>query len=235
MYFAVSDMSVDRGPIRVLKGISLEVGQQEIVSLIGANGAGKTTLMLSIVGLLKLAEGSIIFEDNPIQGQSPDQVLKNGIALCPAERHVFPKMSVRENLLMGAYTRQSKSEIEKDFEKVFTYFPRLKERQTQAGGTLSGGEQQMLAMARAVMGNPQMLLLDEPSLGLAPIMIEELAHLVEHLNRDGTTILLVEQNAMLALEISKRTYVMELGEIVMQGDSADLARNDDVRKAFLGE
>ena len=235
MYFAVSDMSVDRGPIRVLKGISLEVGQQEIVSLIGANGAGKTTLMLSIVGLLKLAAGSITFENNPIQGQSPDQVLKSGLALCPAERHVFPKMSVRENLLMGAYTRQSKSEIEQDFEKVFTYFPRLKERQKQAGGTLSGGEQQMLAMARAVMGNPQMLLLDEPSLGLAPIMIEELAHLIEHLNRDGTTVLLVEQNAMLALEISKRTYVMELGEIVMQGDSADLAKNDDVRKAFLGE
>ena len=235
MYFSVSDMSVDRGPIRVLKGISLEVGQQEVVSLIGANGAGKTTLMLSIVGLLKLAEGGITFDDNPIQGQSPDQVLKSGIALCPAERHVFPKMSVRENLLMGAYTRQSKSEIEQDFEKVFTYFPRLKERQNQAGGTLSGGEQQMLAMARAVMGNPQMLLLDEPSLGLAPIMIEELGHLIEHLNRDGTTILLVEQNAMLALEISKRTYVMELGEIVMQGDSADLAKNDDVRKAFLGE
>ena len=235
MYFAVSDMSVDRGPIRVLKSVSLEVGRQEIVSLIGANGAGKTTLMLSIVGLLKLVKGDIVFDSTPIQGQSPDRILKTGIALCPAERHVFPKMTVRENLLMGAYTRQSKIEIEQDFDKVFTYFPRLKERQNQAGGTLSGGEQQMLAMARAVMGNPQMLLLDEPSLGLAPIMIEELGHLIEHLNRDGTTILLVEQNAMLALEISRRTYVMELGEIVMQGDSADLARNDDVRKAFLGE
>jgi branched-chain amino acid transport system ATP-binding protein len=235
MYFAVSNMSVDRGPIRVLKGVSLKVGQQEIVSLIGANGAGKTTLMLSIVGLLKLSQGRILFDDKPINGKSPDQVLKTGIALCPAERHVFPKMSVRENLLMGAYIRQSKTEIEQDFEKVFTYFPRLKERQSQAGGTLSGGEQQMLAMARAVMGNPQMLLLDEPSLGLAPIMIEELGHLIEHLNQDGTTILLVEQNATLALEISRRTYVMELGEIVMQGDSADLAQNDDVRKAFLGE
>lgn len=235
MYFAINDISVDRGPIRVLKAVCLEVGQGEIVSLIGANGAGKTTLLLAIVGLLKPGQGSIHFDGRPIQGQSPDRVLKSGIALCPAERHVFPKMTVRENLLLGAFTRQSKTRIERDFEKVFTYFPRLKERQNQAGGTLSGGEQQMLAMARAVMGNPQMLLLDEPSLGLAPIMIEELGHLIEHLNRDGTTILIVEQNAMLALEISRRTYVMELGQIVMQGNSADLAQNDDVRKAFLGE
>jgi branched-chain amino acid transport system ATP-binding protein len=235
MYFAVSDMSVDRGPIRVLKSVSLEVDQKEIVSLIGANGAGKTTLLLTIVGLLKPLKGGIFLDSTPMQGQSPDRVLKAGIALCPAERHVFARMTVRENLLMGAYTRRSKAEIAQDFEKVFTYFPRLKERQNQAGGTLSGGEQQMLAMARSVMGSPQMLLLDEPSLGLAPIMIEELAHLIEHLNRDGTTVLLVEQNAMLALEISKRTYVMELGKIVMQGDSKDLAQNDDVRKAFLGE
>jgi len=235
MYFTVKSLSVRRGPIRVLKDVSLEIDRQEIVSLIGANGAGKTTLMLAIVGLLKAEAGSIDFKGMPIQAYSPDRVLKEGIALCPAERHVFPKMSVRENLLLGAYTRQSKAEIAQDLERVFTFFPRLSERQRQAGGTLSGGEQQMLAMARAVMGRPRMLLLDEPSLGLAPILIEELGRLIELLNREGTTILLVEQNAMLALEISRRTYVIELGRIVMQGRSKDLARDDDVRKAFLGE
>ncbi len=235
MFFSVNDLSVKRGPIKVLKGVRLAVEEREIVSLIGANGAGKTTLMLSIVGMLKPESGSIEFRDAVITGFKPDRVLKNGIALCPSERHIFAKMTVIENLMLGAFTRRSKSDIENDIEKVFNYFPRLEERQNQLGGTLSGGEQQMLAMARSVMGGPRMLLLDEPSLGLAPIMVEELGHLIQHLNRDGVTIFLVEQNAMLALEISQRTYVMELGEIVLQGNSADLANQDEVRRAFLGE
>ena len=235
MYFSVNQVAVKRGPILVLKGLDLEVGKREIVSLIGANGAGKTTLMLTIVGLLKPEAGRIDFHGGQITGQRPDRILAGGIALCPAERHIFPKMTVIENLRLGAYTRTAKPEIEQDLEKVFSYFPRLKERRDQAGGTLSGGEQQMLAMARAVMGNPKMLLLDEPSLGLAPIMVEELARLILHLNRDGTTIFIVEQNAMLALEISQRTYVMELGEIVLAGDSRELATRDEVRQAFLGE
>jgi len=235
MYFTIDNVSVKRGPIDVLKSVDLNVEQGEIVSLVGANGAGKTTLMLTIVGLLKPEQGIIQFDGQIISGRKPDQVLKAGIALCPAERHIFPKMSVIENLLLGAYTRTSKKEIEKDIEIVFDFFPRLKERANQAGGTLSGGEQQMLAMARAVMGGPKMLLLDEPSLGLAPIMVEELGRLIESLNEHGTTIFLVEQNAMLALEVSGRTYVMELGEIILDGKSQDLARKDDVRRAFLGE
>ncbi len=235
MYFAVKDLAVKRGPIRVLHQLSLEVAQGEIVSVIGANGAGKTTLLLTVIGMLPPESGTILFLDKPLPGKSPDAVLMDGIALCPAERHVFPKMTVLENLMLGAYTRGSRTEIAADLDKVFSFFPRLGERQHQYGGTLSGGEQQMLAMARAVMGRPKLLMLDEPSLGLAPIVIEELARLIQQLNRDGTTILLVEQNAMLALEVSQRTYVMELGQIVLKGRSADLARQDGVRRAFLGE
>ncbi len=235
MYFAIDDISVQRGPIDVLKSVNLNVEQGEIVSLVGANGAGKTTLMLTIVGLLKPLQGHIRFKDQIISGSKPDQVLKAGIALCPAERHIFPKMTVVENLMLGAYTRSSQKAVQNDIEKMYAYFPRLKERAQQAGGTLSGGEQQMLAMARAVMGGPQMLLLDEPSLGLAPIMVEELGRLIENLNAHGTTIFLVEQNAMLALEVSQRTYVMELGEIILEGQSHEMAQQDDVRRAFLGE
>jgi branched-chain amino acid transport system ATP-binding protein len=231
----VKDLAVKRGPIRVLHRVSLEVAQGEIVSIIGANGAGKTTLLLTVVGMLPRESGTIRFLQKPLAGKSPDAVLREGIALCPAERRLFPKMTVLENLMLGAHTRSSKDEIAADLDKVFAFFPRLRERQRQYGGTLSGGEQQMLAMARAVMGAPRLLLLDEPSLGLAPVVIEELARLIQHLNRDGTTILLVEQNATLALEVSRRTYVMELGRIVLEGASSDLARQDEVRRAFLGE
>jgi branched-chain amino acid transport system ATP-binding protein len=235
VYFAVNGLSVKRGPIRVLKGLSLEVAAGEIVSIIGANGAGKTTLLLTVVGLLRAEAGTIALAGVPLAGLGPEQVLKAGIALCPAERHLFARMSVLENLMLGAFSRGDKTEIAADLDKVFTYFPRLAERRSQRSGTLSGGEQQMLAMGRAVMGRPKMLLLDEPSLGLAPVAIEELGRLIRHINRDGTTVLLVEQNAMLALEISQRAYVMELGEFVLTGRSADLARRDEVRRAFLGE
>jgi branched-chain amino acid transport system ATP-binding protein len=235
VYFAVRDLSVKRGPIEVLQDVGLEVERGEIVSIIGSNGAGKTTLLLTIVGMLKPEAGVVELGGISLAGLTPDRVLQAGIALCPAERHLFSRMTVLENLMLGAFARRAKAEIGRDLEQVFTYFPRLGERRSQRSGTLSGGEQQMLAMGRAVMGRPQMLLLDEPSLGLAPVAIEELGRLIQHINRDGTTILLVEQNAMLALEISQRAYVMELGRFVLQGSSRELARQDEVRRAFLGE
>ncbi len=235
MFFEVSDLSVSRGPIRVLRGVSLTVQEKEIVSLIGANGAGKTTLLFSLVGLLRAQAGRVTLLGNDLTGLKPDQVLRAGVALCPAERHVFSDMTVLENLRLGAVTRGDRAGIERDLDRMFSYFPRLRERRAQKGGTLSGGEQQMLAMARAVMGSPRLLLLDEPSLGLAPIIIEEVGRLIGDLNDGGTAILLVEQNAMLALKVSRQTYVLELGRIVLAGVSRDLASQDAVRKAFLGE
>jgi branched-chain amino acid transport system ATP-binding protein len=235
MSLTVRELVVRRGPIRVLHGLSLEVAPGEIVSIIGGNGAGKTTLLLTIVGLLKPESGAVAFAGKPLTGLGPERVLAAGVALCPAERHLFGRMTVLENLMLGAFSRREKAAVARDLERVFTYFPRLAERRGQKAGTLSGGEQQMLAMGRAVMGRPSMLLLDEPSLGLAPVAIEELGRLIRHIHRDGTTVLLVEQNAMLALEISERCYVMELGEFVLAGRSADLARRDEVRRAFLGE
>ncbi len=235
IFFGMNEVVVHRGPIRVIKGLSLQIEKDDIVSLIGANGAGKTTTLWTIVGLLKPSSGNIRFDGEDITGLRPDQVLRKGIALCPSERHVFPRMTVYENLMMGAFTRKSKAAVQKDLEKVFLSFPRLKERLTQLGATLSGGEQQMLAMARSVMGNPDLLLMDEPSLGLAPILVREVANLIRNLHQGGTTIFLVEQNALLALEVSERTYVMELGEVVLSGLSKELAHQDSVRKAFLGE
>jgi len=235
IFFGMNEVVVHRGPIRVIKGLSLQIEKDDIVSLIGANGAGKTTTLWTIVGLLKPSSGNIRFDGEDITGLRPDQVLRKGIALCPSERHVFPRMTVYENLMMGAFTRKSKAAVQKDLEKVFLSFPRLKERLNQLGATLSGGEQQMLAMARSVMGNPDLLLMDEPSLGLAPILVREVANLIRNLHQGGTTIFLVEQNALLALEVSERTYVMELGEVVLSGLSKELAHQDSVRKAFLGE
>lgn len=234
-FFAMNEVVVHRGPIQVIKGLSLQIEKGDIVSLIGANGAGKTTTLWTIVGLLKLSSGSIRFDGENITGLRPDEVLRKGIALCPAERHLFPRMTVYENLMMGAFTRKSKEAVQKDLGRVFHSFPRLKERLNQLGATLSGGEQQMLAMARSVMGNPGLLLMDEPSLGLAPILVREVGNLIRNLHQGGTTIFLVEQNALLALEVSERTYVMELGEVVMSGSSKELAHQDSVRKAFLGE
>jgi branched-chain amino acid transport system ATP-binding protein len=235
MYFSLKKVSVNRGPIHVLKNLSMEVHEKEMVSAIGANGAGKTTLLWTIVGLLKANAGTIEFQGGEMTHLRPDEVLRRGIALCPAERHVFPRMTVLENLKLGAFLRNESREIMDDLEQVFRYFPRLEERKHQRGATLSGGEQQMLAMARSVMSRPKLLLLDEPSLGLAPILVKELGKLMKEINEDGTTLLLVEQNAMLALELSQRTYVIELGEIVLEGRSADIAKHERVKTAFLGE
>lgn len=235
MYFSLKKVSVNRGPIHVLKNLSMEVHEKEMVSAIGANGAGKTTLLWTIVGLLKANAGTIEFQGGEMTHLRPDEVLRRGIALCPAERHVFPRMTVLENLKLGAFLRKESREIMDDLEQVFRYFPRLEERKNQRGATLSGGEQQMLAMARSVMSRPKLLLLDEPSLGLAPILVKELGKLMKEINEDGTTLLLVEQNAMLALELSQRTYVIELGEIVLEGRSADIAKHERVKTAFLGE
>jgi branched-chain amino acid transport system ATP-binding protein len=235
MYFSLKKVSVNRGPIRVLKNLSMEVHEKEMVSAIGANGAGKTTLLWTIVGLLKANAGTIEFQGGEMTHLRPDEVLRRGIALCHAERHVFPRMTVLENLKLGAFLRKESREIMDDLERVFRYFPRLEERKHQRGATLSGGEQQMLAMARSVMSRPKLLLLDEPSLGLAPILVKELGKLMKEINEDGTTLLLVEQNAMLALELSQRTYVIELGEIVLEGRSADIAKHERVKTAFLGE
>jgi branched-chain amino acid transport system ATP-binding protein len=234
-FFAMNEVVVHRGPIQVIKGLSLQFEKGDIVSLIGANGAGKTTTLWTIVGLLKPSSGNIFFDGENITGLKPDEILRKGIALCPAERHLFPRMTVYENLMMGAFTRKSKEAVQKDLERVFLSFPRLKERLNQMGATLSGGEQQMLAMARSVMGNPGLLMMDEPSLGLAPILVREVGNLIRNLHQGGTTIFLVEQNALLALEVSEKTHVMELGEVVMSGRSKDLAHQDSVRKAFLGE
>ena len=234
-FFSMNEVVVHRGPIQVIKGLNLQIEKGDIVSLIGANGAGKTTTLWTIVGLLKPSSGHVRFNGENITGLKPDDVLRKGIALCPSERHLFPRMTVYENLMMGAFTRRSTEAVQKDLEKVFLSFPRLKERLSQLGATLSGGEQQMLAMARSVMGSPGLLLMDEPSLGLAPILVREVGNLIRNLHQGGTTIFLVEQNALLALEVSERTHVMELGEVVMSGRSKELAHQDSIRKAFLGE
>lgn len=235
MYFTMQKVTVNRGPIRVLKGLTLEVQEGEIISVIGANGAGKTTTMLTIVGLLRAQGGRIDFLGRDMTRLRTDEILKLGIALCPSERHIFPRMTVLENLKLGAFGRNDTEAITGDLEKAFHYFPRLKERVGQRGATLSGGEQQMLAMARAVMSGPKLLLLDEPSLGLAPILVKELGRLIQDINRGGSSILLVEQNAMLALDLSQRTYVLELGEIILEGKSSEIAKYEIVKKAFLGE
>ena len=235
MFFYLKDVSVFRGPLQIIKDFSMRIQKGEIVSIIGANGAGKTTLLWTIIGILKPASGAIVLEGEEIQNLKPYEILKRGIVLCPSERHIFPRMTVFENLKLGAYLLNRHEEISKNLERVFHFFPRLMERKNQPGGTLSGGEQQMLAMARAVMSNPKLLLLDEPSLGLAPIVIKELEKLIQEINQDGTTIILVEQNAHLALELSSRTYVMELGEVVLEGKSKEISNLEKIRTAFMGE
>ena len=239
-------LEVCYGQIRVLHGISLDVGQGEIVALIGANGAGKSTTLRTISGLVKASnkESKIIFKGQMLFGAEPGRkkyystpphkIVEMGLSHVPEGRHVFPQMSVYENLLMGAYSRKGKPGSA-EFERVYHHFPRLKERIKQTAGTLSGGEQQMLAMGRALMTRPDLLILDEPSMGLAPMLVEEIFHIIEDINSSGTTILLVEQNAHLALEISHRAYVLETGNIVLEGKSQDLAENESIRKAYLGE
>jgi len=223
------------GNVQALKGISLEVLQEEMVALIGSNGAGKTTTLRTISGLLAPASGEIRFQDQVISCCPPFEIVKRGIAHCPEGRRVWPDMTVFENLWMGGYLRRNSGEIKGDMEKIYSLFPRLQERRDQPAGSLSGGEQQMLAIARALMAKPKILLLDEPSLGLAPIMVERVAETAVNLNRAGTTILLIEQNANLALKISSRAYVLEVGKITLSGKSSDLLANDDVRRAYLGK
>ena len=229
----IEDLHVYYGSIHAIKGISFEVNEGEIVTLIGANGAGKSTTLNTVAGLLKPRSGSIQFEGKSILSTPASKVVSLGMALCPEGRRVFQQMSVRENLEMGGYTRPA-SEIESSMENVFQRFPRLKEREKQVAGTLSGGEQQMLAMGRALMSKPKLLMLDEPSMGLAPILVEQIFDIIKNLHAIGTTILLVEQNAQAALSIADRAYVLETGKITLSGTGAELAKSDEVRKAYLG-
>ncbi len=223
------------GKIEALKGISFEVKKGEIVSLIGANGAGKTTTLLSISGIIKPKYGEIIFDNKRIDQLSPDKIVLMGISQVPEGRRVFPFLTVKENLMLGAYLRKDKEEINNDLQHIFELFPILKERLHQDAGTLSGGEQQMLAIGRALMSKPSVLLLDEPSLGLAPKIVELIFDIILEINREGGTILLVEQNANMALKISHRAYVLETGEIKLEGKAEELLDNEDIKKAYLGE
>ena len=229
----VNDLHVYYGAIHAVKGISLEVWNNEIVTLIGANGAGKSTTLNTIAGLLKPRQGSIVLGGVPVDGTAASKMVFKGLSLCPEGRRIFQQMTVRENLEMGAYSRP-KEEIEASLADVFQRFPRLKEREKQIGGTLSGGEQQMLAMARALMSKPKLMMLDEPSMGLAPILVDQIFGIIRELHDSGVTILLVEQNAQMALSVADRAYVLETGRISMSGNAADLLQNDDVRKAYLG-
>ncbi len=223
------------GNIEALKGIDLEIKEREIVTLIGSNGAGKTTTLKTIVGLLKPKTGQISFNGKDITNVPTPMITKMGICLSPEGRQIFPRMTVRENLEMGAYTRSDKAEIKESYERIYDLFPILLSRNNQQAGTLSGGEQQMLAIGRALMGKPKLLLLDEPSLGLAPMLVETIFELVKEINKQGTTILLVEQNARMALMIADRGYVLETGKIVLCDDAKKLLESDEVRKAYLGE
>lgn len=232
----VKDLEHKYGAIRSLKGVSLDVNQGEVVALIGANGAGKTTLLRCISGVLKPCGGSIVFEGQNIYGLPSHKVAKHGIAQVLESRHVFPKLTVMENIQMGAFLRKDdKKKIDEEVEGLFEVFPRLKERVSQLAGTLSGGEQQMLVMVRAMISNPRLLILDEPSLGLAPIFIDEIFNIIPRLQQMGSTILLVEQNASMALAVADRGYVMETGNITLTDTGANLLENDQVRKLYLGE
>jgi branched-chain amino acid transport system ATP-binding protein len=231
----VHDIHTYYGNIHALRGISLTVEQGEIVTLLGGNGAGKSTTLNTICGTTPARHGSVILGGNNITHQPAYDIVSMGVTQAPEGRRIFARMSVRENLELGAYTRSDRREINESFEQVFGMFPRLKERRNQLGGTLSGGEQQMLAIGRALMAKPRVLLLDEPSLGLAPILVQEIFHIIQHLNVSGTTILLVEQNAQVALSICHRGYVLQTGEIVLAGTGHELLQNQMVRAAYLGE
>ena len=230
----IDDINVYYGAIHAIKGISLEVRQGEIVTLIGANGAGKSTTLRTISGLLKPKTGSIQFQGQDIAGTPAHKIVGLGISQVPEGRRIFTEMTVMENLDLGAFIRKDKDGIAADKKHVFELFPRLEERQDQVAGTLSGGEQQMLAMGRALMSRPKLLLLDEPSMGLAPLLIKEIFSIIKDINQEGTTVLLVEQNANMALSIANRAYVLETGRITLSGDAKKLAASEDVRKAYLG-
>jgi branched-chain amino acid transport system ATP-binding protein len=230
----VEDLKVVYGRVEALHGISLSVEQGEVVTLIGSNGAGKTTTVRTISGLVPTSGGKIRLDGDDITGLPAPQIVKRGIGHAPEGRHVFPRLTVRDNLAMGAYLRSDRKDIRVDMERVFKLFPRLLERDSQLAGTLSGGEQQMLAIGRAMMTRPRVLLLDEPSLGLAPVLVETIFQVIEELHQEGTTILLIEQNALLALNTASRGYVMETGNIVMSDAAATLLESADVRRAYLG-
>ena len=230
----VRDLHVYYGEIQALKGISFRVGPGEIVALLGNNGAGKTTTLRTVSGLLAPRSGEVLFDDHNLVGTPPHDIVTRGITHVPEGRRIFNRLTVVENLTMGAYTRGDKG-IAEDMERVFTVFPRLKERRTQVAGTLSGGEQQMLAIGRALMAKPSLLLLDEPSMGLAPVLVEQIFDTVQTINKQGVTILLVEQNAAMALSIAQRGYVLETGRIALEGSATELAGNPEVRRAYLGE
>jgi branched-chain amino acid transport system ATP-binding protein len=232
----IRDLHVNYGAIKAIKGISIDVEEKSIVTLIGANGAGKTTLLRTISSILKPESGTVKFLGNNIAGMPPDKVVESGISQSPEGRMIFANLTVKENLEMGAYVRKDKENIESDYELVYSLFPRIKERLKQLGGTLSGGEQQMLAISRALMSRPKLLLLDEPSLGIAPILVKAIFEKIVELNKmTGITILLVEQNANIALSVANYAYVMETGKITLEGESMSLLKNEQVRKAYLGE
>jgi branched-chain amino acid transport system ATP-binding protein len=231
----VRDIHTYYGNIHALKGISIKVEAGEVVTLIGSNGAGKSTTLKTISGVLKPRKGSVHFEGKRIDQIEPDEVVKMGIAQSPEGRRIFSRMTVMENLEMGAYSRKDRTNIQNDMERVFMLFPRLKERLNQKGGTMSGGEQQMLAIGRSLMSRPKVLLLDEPSMGLSPILVETIFGVIRDINRDGTTVLVVEQNALMALQVAHRGYVLQTGTIVMEDTSKNLMQSELVRKAYLGE
>ncbi len=230
----IQDIHTYYGGIHALKGITLSVKEKEIVCLIGANGAGKSTTLMTMSGVLRPKQGEISFRGQNITKLSTDKIVKRGMTQVPEGRMIFPRLTVRENLMMGAYIRNDKEALANDEEHVYELFPILKERRKQAGGTLSGGEQQMLAIGRAIMARPSLLLLDEPSLGLAPIVVENIFEVIQEINRQGTTVMLVEQNAQMALSISHRGYVLATGQIILEGSSEELISNPQVRAAYLG-
>lgn len=230
----VENIDVFYGNIQALREVSLEVNEGEIVTLIGANGAGKTTLLKTLSGLLKPKKGKIEYLGNSIAGKAAQGIVKSGISQVPEGRRVFANMSVEENLDLGAYLRKDRDGIKRDMERVYELFPRLLERKSQSAGTLSGGEQQILAMGRAIMAKPKLLLLDEPSMGLAPLMVQTIFSIIKEINEAGTTILLVEQNAHMALSVAQRAYVIETGKVVLSGDAKELQESDEVRAAYLG-
>ena len=230
----VDGINVYYGNIHALHDVSFSVNEGEIVTLIGANGAGKTTILRTVSGIMQAKSGTISFNNGIISKMSANSIVKNGISQVPEGRRIFANLTVKENLEMGAYTRKDKENLKGDYEVVFSRFPRLKERIRQVAGTLSGGEQQMLAMGRALMAKPKLLLMDEPSMGLAPLFVKEIFTIIKDINKSGTTVLLVEQNANMALSIANRAYVIETGRITLSGSAAELAKSEDVRKAYLG-
>ena len=230
----VTDLRVSYGHIEALKGVTMQVAEGEAVTVIGANGAGKSTFLKTLAGILKPRKGEILFEGTAVSGTSSAQMVKRGVAMVPEGRHVFPQMSVRENLELGAYYRRDRPAVREDMENVFDLFPILRERISQRGGSLSGGQQQMLAIGRALMSRPRLLMLDEPSLGLAPAIVQQLGRLIADLNRTGTTILLVEQNARMALRLADRAYVLANGRVAQEGTGAELLEDPAVRSSYLG-